>query len=50
MTLTASTPNIFLGWQAPYQSTPTHACVGTTNATCTVTLTENRAVRAALDF
>ena len=50
VTLTASTPNIFLGWQAPYQSTPTHACVGTTTAACTVTLTENRAVRAALDF
>jgi hypothetical protein len=50
VTLTASTPNVFLGWQAPYQSTPTHACVGTTTAACTVTLTENRAVRAALDF
>lgn len=50
VTLTASTPNIFLGWQAPYQSTPTHACVGTTTAACTVTLTESRAVRAALDF
>jgi hypothetical protein len=50
VTLTASTPSIFLGWQAPYQSTPTHACVGTTTAACTVTLTESRAVRAALDF
>jgi hypothetical protein len=50
VTLTASTSNVFLGWQAPYQSTPTHACVGTTTPACTVTMTESRAVRAALDF
>lgn len=52
VTLTASWSqwSTFLGWQAPYQVTPTHACVGTTTATCTITLTESRGVRAALDF
>jgi hypothetical protein len=50
VTMTASTSNIFLGWQAPFSTTYTAGCVGTTTAACTLTLTESRSVRAALDL
>ena len=50
VTATASTAQTFLGWQT--LATPAHpmACVGTTTAACTLTLTESRTVRAALQI
>jgi hypothetical protein len=50
VTLTASTSNVFAGWEAPFSTTYEAACVGTTTAACTLTLTESRSVRAALVF
>jgi hypothetical protein len=48
VTATASTSQTFLGWQT--LATPAYpmACVGTTTAACSLTLTESRTVRAAL--
>ena len=50
VTLTASTSSVFAGWEAPLSTTYEPACVGTTTAACTLTLTESRSVRAALAF